>query len=273
MYNDGIHRFNPGNYQGRNWLLESLSQTAPAAQAAEPKKEEQKAPPIQSGNELWSGGGGYEQSPSQSTSTSQGYNSNPGAMVSPGGYSFGFDSSKGMQGSMRGGLLGGIPGMLGGLAGGITLQSTAPVYNSVAPSLTEYGRAMAGNEALGGILGDNFSSAERSPAPTNQDIENSIYGGGVLGGGWGDASSIGGASVGSGYNGSGYNGFAKGGKVTKDRLFGLNPPGKDDGAAFLDAGEHVTKASASKYYGDQFMSAINKKQIPKSKAMGLLKGL
>jgi len=277
MYNDGIHRFNPGSYQGRNWLLEQIGATPPKPQEASPPKKEEAKEPIPTGNQVWSwdGGGGDYSSPNSQSSNQGGYNNTPGAMVSPGGFSFGYDSSKGMQGAARGGILGGVPGMLGGLVRGITAQRTAPVFNSVAPSLTEHGRAMAAQETLDGILGNGFSPAERGPAPSNADIEASINGGGIAGGvgGWGDASSIGGASVDSGYDGSGYNGFYKGGKVTKDRLFGHNPPGKDDGAAFLDAGEHVTSASASKYYGDKFMSAINDKRIPKSKAMGLLKGL
>jgi hypothetical protein len=271
MYNDGIQRFKPSTFQGRNWLLEQLAMPTTKEVEKLPKQVTE-SKPLQSGNELWTGGGSdynNQGNPSQSS-----YNNTPGEMVSPGGKGLGFDVSAGMKGGLLGGLAGGLPGALGGFARGLTLENRAPVYNAKEAQLTDLGRADAANQSLADILGSNFNP-DNTPrgTPSNQDIENSIYGGGYDSGGWGDASGIGGSSVDSSYDGSGYNGYAKGGKVTKDRLFGPNPKGKDDGAAFLDVGEHVTKADASKYYGDKFMNAINEKRIPKSKAMGLLKGL
>jgi len=239
MYNDGIHRFNPGSYQGRNWLLEQLSGTpkTPTQTEQPPKKEEVKTPALQSGNDIWSGGD-YS-SPGSQSSNQGGYNSEPGAMVSPGGFSFGFDSGKGMQGAARGGILGGMPGLLGGLLGGVTAQRTAPVFNSVAPVDVD-GRA---NPDVG-YFGDPAYNGEGFTSIGGN------FGTGIGGGYGGDnTGSNNDTSNGIGANQSAdsTNGFYKGGKVTKDRLFGHNPPGKDDGAAFLDAGEHVTRGSASQY--------------------------
>lgn len=72
-----------------------------------------------------------------------------------------------------------------------------------------------------------------------------------------------------GYNPNGFNtpssddgnggsdGYAKGGKVTKAKLSGPNPKGKDDGYAALDAGEFVVKASIAKKLGSAKLRALN----------------
>jgi len=74
---------------------------------------------------------------------------------------------------------------------------------------------------------------------------------------------------GGGYSG-GYDGFAKGGKVTKNRLKGPDPKGPDQGYGALQVGEYVIKKSAVKKYGEGLLGMINDGKIPVQKMKSLL---
>ena len=68
--------------------------------------------------------------------------------------------------------------------------------------------------------------------------------------------------------GGGGDGYAKGGMV--DGLFGMNPPGPDDGAGYLDRGEYVIKKSSVKKYGRGLLDMINEGKVPAKKIKSLL---
>jgi hypothetical protein len=85
-------------------------------------------------------------------------------------------------------------------------------------------------------------------------------GGGGGGGGGGDGG--GGAGAGTG------NAMAKGGLVTS--LGGPNPPGPDDGSAYLDLGEYVVKKSSVNKYGKGLLDMINEGKVSAKKMKSLL---
>ena len=97
------------------------------------------------------------------------------------------------------------------------------------------------------------------------------YGGdsGGYGGSYGSGS-VGGFGGGDGGDGGG--GYAKGGKVTMNRLRGPNPAGPDDGYAGLKSGEFVINKKSVNKYGIELMNAINAGKISKGKLRGLLEG-
>jgi hypothetical protein len=68
--------------------------------------------------------------------------------------------------------------------------------------------------------------------------------------------------------GGGGDGYAKGGMV--DGLFGMNPPGPDDGAGYLDRGEYVIKKSSVDKYGKGLLDMINEGKVPAKKMKSLL---
>ncbi len=68
--------------------------------------------------------------------------------------------------------------------------------------------------------------------------------------------------------GGGGDGYAKGGMV--DGLFGMNPPGPDDGAGYLDKGEYVIKKSSVDKYGKGLLDMINEGKVPAKKMKSLL---
>lgn len=113
----------------------------------------------------------------------------------------------------------------------------------------------------GGNFGDTVS--DNSDSVGRSDGNDSGGGGGVSGSGSGDASDGGGR----GSDGSPY---AKGGKVTKNRLGGKDPVGPDDGYASLDIGEYVIRKSAVDKYGDEIFSLLNDRKISKKKLQSLL---
>jgi hypothetical protein len=90
------------------------------------------------------------------------------------------------------------------------------------------------------------------------------YGGDSGGYGSGDSSGFGGGTD------SGGDGYAKGGKVTKDRLKGPDPKGPDEGYGALLSGEYVIKKSAVKKYGQGLLDMINDGKIPAKKMKSLL---
>ena len=65
-------------------------------------------------------------------------------------------------------------------------------------------------------------------------------------------------------------GLAKGGMVHGGLMFGMNPPGPDDGAVNLDMGEYVIKKSAVNKYGRGLLDMINEGKVPAKKMKSLL---
>jgi hypothetical protein len=62
--------------------------------------------------------------------------------------------------------------------------------------------------------------------------------------------------------------YNKGGMV--DGLFGMNPPGPDDGAGYLDRGEYVIKKSSVNKYGRGLLDMINEGKVSAKKIKSLL---
>jgi hypothetical protein len=65
-------------------------------------------------------------------------------------------------------------------------------------------------------------------------------------------------------------GLAKGGMVHGGLMFGMNPPGPDDGAVNLDMGEYVIKKSSVNKYGRGLLDMINEGKVPAKKMKSLL---
>ena len=65
-------------------------------------------------------------------------------------------------------------------------------------------------------------------------------------------------------------GLAKGGMVDGGLMFGMNPPGPDDGAVNLDMGEYVIKKSSVNKYGRGLLDMINEGKVPAKKLKSLL---
>jgi hypothetical protein len=65
-------------------------------------------------------------------------------------------------------------------------------------------------------------------------------------------------------------GLAGGGMVHGGLMFGMNPPGPDDGAVNLDLGEYVIKKSAVNKYGRGLLDMINEGKVPAKKMKSLL---
>jgi hypothetical protein len=62
--------------------------------------------------------------------------------------------------------------------------------------------------------------------------------------------------------------YNRGGIV--DGLFGMNPPGPDDGAGYLDRGEYVIRKSSVNKYGRGLLDMINEGKVPAKKIRSLL---
>jgi lambda repressor-like predicted transcriptional regulator len=65
-------------------------------------------------------------------------------------------------------------------------------------------------------------------------------------------------------------GMAQGGMVHGGLMFGMNPPGPDDGAVNLDMGEYVIKKSSVDKYGRGLLDMINEGKVPAKKLKSLL---
>jgi len=65
-------------------------------------------------------------------------------------------------------------------------------------------------------------------------------------------------------------GLAQGGMVHGGLMFGMNPPGPDDGAVNLDMGEYVMKKSSVDKYGRGLLDMINEGKVPAKKLKSLL---
>ena len=87
-------------------------------------------------------------------------------------------------------------------------------------------------------------------------------------GGGGDGGDGGGGGGGTGAGAGTGNAMAKGGLVTS--LDGPNPPGPDDGSAYLDLGEYVIKKSSVNKYGRGLLDMINEGKVSAKKMKSLL---
>jgi hypothetical protein len=65
-------------------------------------------------------------------------------------------------------------------------------------------------------------------------------------------------------------GMARGGMVDGGLMFGMNPPGPDDGAVNLDMGEYVIKKSSVNKYGKGLLDMINEGKVSAKKMKSLL---
>jgi len=78
------------------------------------------------------------------------------------------------------------------------------------------------------------------------------------------------AATQTGIDQSSTGGMAQGGMVNGGLMFGMNPPGPDDGAVNLDLGEYVIKKSSVNKYGRGLLDMINEGKVPAKKLKSLL---
>jgi len=136
----------------------------------------------------------------------------------------------------------------------------AQVMGQMRPVGNPYANVVAG-QAMGGynpalydqIAAANLANAEAAKLAGVNTIVESGGDGNSTDGGVGE-------SVSGNYN--------KGGMV--DGLFGMNPPGPDDGAGYLDRGEYVIKKSSVNKYGRGLLDMINEGKVPAKKMKSLL---
>jgi hypothetical protein len=144
------------------------------------------------------------------------------------------------------------------MAGGASPYSL--IRGQMQPMGNPYAGVVAG-QAMGGYnpgLYDQIAAANLAKADAAKLAGvNTI----VESGGDGNATDGGvGESVSGTYN--------QGGMV--DGLFGMNPPGPDDGAGYLDRGEYVIKKSSVNKYGRGLLDMINEGKVPAKKLKSLL---
>ena len=144
------------------------------------------------------------------------------------------------------------------MAGGASPYSL--IMGQMQPMGNPYAGVVAG-QAMGGYnpaLYDQIAAANVAKADAAKLAGvNTI----VESGGDGNATDGGvGESVSGTYN--------QGGMV--DGLFGMNPPGPDDGAGYLDRGEYVIKKSSVNKYGRGLLDMINEGKVPAKKLKSLL---
>lgn len=72
------------------------------------------------------------------------------------------------------------------------------------------------------------------------------------------------------YDASSTGGLAEGGMVHGGLMFGMNPPGPDDGAVNLQKGEYVVKKSSVDKYGKGLLDMVNEGKVPAKKMKSLL---
>ena len=147
---------------------------------------------------------------------------------------------------------------------GVTAGGASP-YSQVMSQMRPVGNPYAGvvgNLSMGGynpglydqIAAANLAKAEAAKLATGNTI--------VESGGDGPSGPDGG--VGESVSGT----YNQGGMV--DGLFGMNPPGPDDGAGYLDRGEYVIKKSSVNKYGKGLLDMINEGKVPAKKMKSLL---
>jgi len=149
------------------------------------------------------------------------------------------------------------PNVVGG-----TGSPYAQVMAQMKPVGNPYAGVVAG-QAMGGYnpgLYDQIAAANlaRDVAAKSGVTLADYYGGG------GDGPSGPDGGVGESVSGT----YNQGGMV--DGLFGMNPPGPDDGAGYLDRGEYVIKKSSVNKYGKGLLDMINEGKVPAKKLKSLL---
>ena len=141
---------------------------------------------------------------------------------------------------------------------------TGSPYSQIMGQMKPVGNPYAGvigGQSMGGynpalydqIAAANVAKAEAAKLATGNTIVESGGDGNSTDGGVGE-------SVSGTYN--------QGGMV--DGLFGMNPPGPDDGAGYLDRGEYVIKKSSVNKYGRGLLDMINEGKVPAKKLKSLL---
>ena len=163
------------------------------------------------------------------------------------------------------------PNVVGG-----TGSPYAQVMGQMRPVGNPYANVLAG-QAMGGYnpaLYDQIAQANvaRAAAANTGVTLADYYGGGGDGNSTAAGEGPGGNSGGGEGNGATAGeagaGYAMGGMV--NGLFGMNPPGPDDGAGYLDRGEYVVKKSAVNKYGRGLLDMINEGKVPAKKLKSLL---
>lgn len=163
------------------------------------------------------------------------------------------------------------PSVVGG-----TGSPYAQIMGQMRPVGNPYANVMAG-QAVGGYnpgLYDQIAASNlaRDVAAKSGVTLADYYGGGGDGNSTAAGEGPGGNSGGGEGNGATAGeagaGYAMGGMV--NGLFGMNPPGPDDGAGYLDRGEYVVKKSAVNKYGKGLLDMINEGKVPAKKMKSLL---
>lgn len=158
-------------------------------------------------------------------------------------------------GSLATGPVTGLLGVLGQAAyNGITGQPGKPITGTMPFSLAsllglgsgEQGTAAGTNTSDLGNVGVNAAQGNYGGAALDAVGSLGAYDGGGAGAG---SNSDPGPSPGDPTGGEGPANLYKGGPVTLDKLAGPNPPGPDDGVAYLDVGEHVLTAEEVRKMG------------------------
>ena len=146
---------------------------------------------------------------------------------------------------------------------GVTAGGASP-YSQIMGQMRPVGNPYAGvvgNLPMGGynpglydqIAAANLAKTEAAKLATGNTVVESGGDGNSTDGGVGE-------SVSGNYN--------QGGMV--NGLFGMNPPGPDDGAGYLDRGEYVIKKSSVNKYGKGLLDMINEGKVSAKKMKSLL---
>ena len=139
-----------------------------------------------------------------------------------------------------------------GAASGIGVGSTSGI-NGMDAASDAASAAASSSSGHGGTTGSDTGDDGSSSGDSSGDGTGS--GGDGPGSDGGSSGGDGGGSAGG--DGGGDGGWAKGGRVTKDRLRGPNPKGPDDGYGALDHGEYVITGAAGKRLGADKLKALN----------------
>jgi hypothetical protein len=161
-------------------------------------------------------------------------------------------------------------------AGGASPYSQ--IMGQMKPFTNPYQNFVA-NTPMGGYdpgLYDRIEAANLAKAQAEAEIARlggvNVYGGGgdsdSTAAGEGPGGNSGGGEGNGATAGEAGAGYAMGGMV--NGLFGMNPPGPDDGAGYLDRGEYVIKKSAVNKYGRGLLDMINEGKVPAKKIKSLL---
>jgi hypothetical protein len=135
---------------------------------------------------------------------------------------------------------------------------TGSPYSQIMAQMQPVGNPYAGvvaGQAMGGYnpaLYDQIAAANLANTATTQQADRLA------------------AATQTGLEQSSTGGMAQGGMVDGGLMFGMNPPGPDDGAVNLDMGEYVIKKSSVNKYGRGLLDMINEGKVPAKKMKSLL---